>query len=113
EAGGRGAPGARRDPRAGPLWLRCLAGVHKPWRNAPSVVGWAHPARSDPPGSRRAPVRAWSQRPRRRGAHTMRIGRRTFATLGPLAALGLLAACSDDGGGGGGGGGEGDFVTDL
>src|SRR5699024_410589 len=52
-----------------------------------------------------APVRAWSQRPRRRGAHTMRIGRRTFATLGPLAALGLLAACSDDGGGGGGGGG--------
>src|SRR5699024_11415684 len=44
---------------------------------------------------------------------TMRIGRRTFATLGPLAALGLLAACSDDGGGGGGGGGEGDFVTDL
>ena len=42
----------------------------------------------------------------------MRIGRRTFATLGPLAALGLLAACSDDGGGGGGGG-EGDFVTDL
>src|SRR5699024_7334533 len=43
---------------------------------------------------------------------TMRIGRRTFATLGPLAALGLLAACSDDGGGGGGGG-EGDFVTDL
>ncbi|WP_394215276.1 TAXI family TRAP transporter solute-binding subunit [Brachybacterium vulturis] len=47
----------------------------------------------------------------------MRIGRRTFATLGPLAALGLLAACSDDGGGsnggGGGGGGEGDFVTDL
>src|SRR5699024_2296422 len=56
------------------------------------------------PGSRRAPVRAWSQRPRRRGAHTMRIGRRTFATLGPLAALGLLAACSDDGGGGGGGG---------
>src|SRR5699024_226374 len=64
------------------------------------------------PGSRRAPVRAWSQRPRRGGAHTMRIGRRTFATLGPLAALGLLAACSDDGGGGGGGG-EGDFVTDL
>ncbi|ASK65075.1 TRAP transporter substrate-binding protein [Brachybacterium avium] len=43
----------------------------------------------------------------------MRIGRRTFATLGPLAALGLLAACSDDGGGSGGGGGEGDFVTDL
>lgn len=43
----------------------------------------------------------------------MRIGRRTFATLGPLAALGLLAACSDGGGGGGGGGGEEDFVTDL
>lgn len=45
----------------------------------------------------------------------MRIGRRTFATLGPLAALGILAACgSDDGGGSGGGeGGEGDFVTDL
>ena len=43
----------------------------------------------------------------------MRIGRRTFATLGPLAALGLLAACSDGGGGGGGGGGEENFVTDL
>ena len=45
----------------------------------------------------------------------MRIGRRTFATLGPLAALGLLAACSDSGNGGGGGegGGEDDFVTDL
>lgn len=46
---------------------------------------------------------------------TMRIGRRTFATLGPLAALGLLAACGseDQGGGSGGGGGEEDFVTDL
>lgn len=51
----------------------------------------------------------------------MRIGRRTFATLGPLAALGILAACSDDSGGGssaeggsgGDGGGDGDFVTDL
>ncbi|MGO2584800.1 MAG: TAXI family TRAP transporter solute-binding subunit [Brachybacterium tyrofermentans] len=44
----------------------------------------------------------------------MRIGRRTFATLGPIAALGLLAACgSEDEGGTGGGGGEGDFVTDL
>ena len=43
----------------------------------------------------------------------MRIARRTFATLGPLAALGLLAACSDDGGGSGSGGGDGDFVTDL
>ncbi|MGO1481017.1 MAG: TAXI family TRAP transporter solute-binding subunit [Brachybacterium sp.] len=44
----------------------------------------------------------------------MNIRRRTFATLGPLAALGLLAACGDDSGGGGGeGGDEGDFVTDL
>lgn len=44
----------------------------------------------------------------------MRIGRRTFATLGPIAALGLLAACgSEDESGSGGGGGEGDFVTDL
>lgn len=44
----------------------------------------------------------------------MRIGRRTFATLGPIAALGLLAACgSEDEGGSGGGGGDGDFVTDL
>lgn len=42
----------------------------------------------------------------------MRIRRRTFATLGPLAALGVLAACSDNGGGGGEGG-DGDFVTDL
>ncbi|WP_193103255.1 TAXI family TRAP transporter solute-binding subunit [Brachybacterium sp. FME24] len=43
----------------------------------------------------------------------MRIGRRTFATLGPLAALGLLAACGSDDQGGGSGGDEGDFVTDL
>ncbi|PMC74673.1 TAXI family TRAP transporter solute-binding subunit [Brachybacterium sp. UMB0905] len=44
----------------------------------------------------------------------MRIARRTLTTLGPLAALGLLAACNDKGGSGGkGGGGEGDFVTDL
>ena len=44
----------------------------------------------------------------------MNIRRRTFATLGPLAALGLLAACGNDNGGGGGeGGDEGDFVTDL
>lgn len=43
----------------------------------------------------------------------MRIGRRTFATLGPVAALGLLAACSNDGSGGGSGSGDGDFVTDL
>ncbi|WP_114854611.1 TAXI family TRAP transporter solute-binding subunit [Brachybacterium sp. YJGR34] len=42
----------------------------------------------------------------------MRIGRRTFATLGPVAALGLLAACGNESGGGTGGG-EGDFVTDL
>lgn len=45
----------------------------------------------------------------------MRIARRTFTVIGPITALGLLAACSDDGGGsnGNGGGGEGDFVTDL
>src|SRR5699024_1115915 len=49
EAGGRGTQAAQRDPQAGPLWLRCLAGVHNAWQNAPSVVGEAHPARSDPP----------------------------------------------------------------
>lgn len=49
----------------------------------------------------------------------MRIARRTFTALGPVAALGLLAACGNDEGGSGGtsnggsGGGEGDFVTDL
>ncbi|MCT1386611.1 TAXI family TRAP transporter solute-binding subunit [Brachybacterium sp. p3-SID1565] len=49
----------------------------------------------------------------------MRIARRTFTALGPVAALGLLAACGNDEGGGGdtgnggGGGGEEDFVTDL
>ena len=44
----------------------------------------------------------------------MGISRRTFAVLGPAAALGLLAACGNDSGGGaGGGGGEEDFVTDL
>lgn len=49
----------------------------------------------------------------------MRIARRTFTALGPVAALGLLAACGNDEGGGGGtgngggGGGEEDFVTNL
>ncbi|MGP9538848.1 TAXI family TRAP transporter solute-binding subunit [Brachybacterium sp. AOP43-C2-M15] len=43
----------------------------------------------------------------------MTIRRRTFATLGPLTALGLLAACGSENGGGDGGGDEGDFVTDL
>nr|WP_284690619.1 hypothetical protein [Brachybacterium epidermidis] len=32
----------------------------------------------------------------------MRIARRTFTALGPVAALGLLAACGNDEGGGGG-----------
>lgn len=43
----------------------------------------------------------------------MRIGRRTFATLGPVAALGLLAACGSEDSGGSAGGDEEDFVTDL
>ena len=42
----------------------------------------------------------------------MRIARRTFTALGPVAALGLLAACGNDEGGSGGtnngGGGGGD-----
>lgn len=49
----------------------------------------------------------------------MSIARRTFTTLGPLTALGLLAACSSGGSGEGsggsdaGGGGKEDFKTDL